>query len=89
MKPGLEKYEYGMKHNLQAPTTKEELVIPNDVQSALQTEIKAHEHFIDLAPSYKLMYMHWINSAKKEETRKRRIEKMIQLLKEKKKPWER
>jgi len=34
------------------------------------------------------MYVHLINSDKKEETRKRRIKKVVRLLKENIKPWE-
>ena len=87
-KTGLEKYEYGLKNNLQAPTTKKELIIPDDFKTALKNEKKANTNFNKLAKSYKIMYVYWINSAKKEETRKRRIKKVVTLLKENKKPWE-
>jgi uncharacterized protein YdeI (YjbR/CyaY-like superfamily) len=85
---GLEKYEYGMKHNLQAPDTDKDVKIPEDLHNALEKEKKAFENFYNLAPSYRIMYIYWIISAKKEETRKRRIDKAVQLLKESKKPWE-
>jgi len=85
---GLSKYEYGMKNNLQSPTTKEKLVIPEDLNKALKKEIKAHENFKKISKSHKIMYIHWVNSAKKEETRKRRINKAVILLRENKKPWE-
>ena len=87
-KTGLSKYEYGMKNDLQAPTIKEKLVVPKDFKIALKNETKADENFNNLAKSYKIMYIHWINCAKKEETGKRRIKKAIHLLKESKKPWE-
>ena len=85
---GLKKYEYGMKHNLQAPETDKNISVPEDLQKALETEKKALENFTNLAPSYRIMYIYWIISAKKEETRKRRINKAVKLLKESKKPWE-
>ena len=87
-KIGLSKYEYGMKHNLQAPKTEDKLTVPDDLKNALKKEKISEKNFNDLAKSYKIMYIHWINSAKKEETRKRRIDKTIILLKENKKPWE-
>jgi len=87
-KVGLEKYEYGMKNNLLAPATDENTKVPKDFQIALEAEKKALENFSNLAPSYRIMYIYWIINAKKEETRKRRIEKAVKLLKENKKPWE-
>ena len=87
-KAGLLKYEYGMKNNLIAPTTKDKIVIPNDLKNMLKKEIKAEKNFNKLAKSLKIMYIHWINSAKKDETRKRRVKNAIKLLKENKKPWE-
>ncbi|MCK4365446.1 MAG: YdeI/OmpD-associated family protein [Thermoplasmatales archaeon] len=78
---GLKKYEYSMEHNLQAPETDKNISVPEDFQKAL-------ENFTNLAPSYRIMYIYWIISAKKEETRKRRIDKAVKLLKESKKPWE-
>jgi uncharacterized protein YdeI (YjbR/CyaY-like superfamily) len=87
-KTGLEKYEYGMKNNLQVPTTKEKLVVPKDLKTALKNEINADKNFNNLAKSYKIMYVYWINSAKTVETRKRRIKKAVYLLSNNKKPWE-
>lgn len=88
MKAGLEKYEYGMKKNLQAPATDKNIEVPEDLQTALESDKTALENFTNLAPSYRVMYIYWIISAKKEETRKRRIDKAVKLLKESKKPWE-
>ena len=87
-KAGLEKYEYGMKNNLQAPATDKNIETPDDFQTALESDRSALENFSNLAPSYRVMYIYWIVSAKKEETRRRRIDKAVKLLKENKKPWE-
>jgi len=40
----------------------------------------AKSNFDQLAPSLKKQYIYWIGIAKKEETKKRRSEKAIQLL---------
>ena len=85
---GIEKYEYGMKNNLITPTTDKNIEVPKDLQTALKAEKRASENFYNLAPSYRIMYIYWIIGAKREETRKRRIKKAVQLLKESKKPWE-
>jgi uncharacterized protein YdeI (YjbR/CyaY-like superfamily) len=87
-KAGLEKYEYGMKHNLEAPATDKDIKIPEDLQIALKGNKKAKENFLNLAPSYRIMYIYWIISAKREDTRKRRIAKVVKLLEDSKKPWE-
>jgi uncharacterized protein YdeI (YjbR/CyaY-like superfamily) len=48
--------------------------------NALEANAKAGEAFNSLAPSYKLQYVGWIAAARKEETRRRRIEEAIRLL---------
>jgi uncharacterized protein YdeI (YjbR/CyaY-like superfamily) len=87
-KAGLEKYEYGMKNKLEAPATDKNIKVPEDLKIALETNKKALENFSNLAPSYRIMYIYWIISAKRKDTRIRRIEKAVNLLKESKKPWE-
>ena len=87
-KEGLEKYKYGIKNNLIAPLTNKKIKTPDDLKKALENNNKAFENFSSLAPSYKIMYIYWIISAKKEETRQRRIKKAVKLLSENKRPWE-
>jgi len=60
--------------------SKKELVIPSYVRDAFKANQKALENFNKLAFSYKRNYVGWIDSAKKEETRKRRLEEAIKLL---------
>jgi uncharacterized protein YdeI (YjbR/CyaY-like superfamily) len=52
-----------------------------ELSPALEMEFKKHkaarEFFLKQAPSYRKMVLHWIMSAKKEETRFARLEKMI------------
>lgn len=53
--------------------------VPEDLAILLSQQIKAKEFFETLSYSNKKKYIQWITSAKKEETRKRRIEKAINL----------
>src|SRR2546421_1896014 len=57
-----------------------ELVIPTYLSEALRANKKAWENFNRLTPSYRRQYIAWITTAKKEETRKRRIREAIELL---------
>ena len=57
--------------------TAKELVIPADLTEALSQNKTAQQNFNNFAFSYKRNYVGWINSAKKEETRKRRIEEAV------------
>jgi len=55
------------------------------LEEALKNNIKALEFFTSLAPSYKKHYIKWTGSAKKEETRMKRIKEAIELLENHKK----
>ena len=59
---------------------KQNLVIPSYLKDALAANKKALESFNKLAESYKRNYVGWIDSAKKEETRKRRLAEALSLL---------
>ena len=56
------------------------LEIPLEFKKALDQNKKAKEYFNSLATSYKKQYIGWIVTAKKEETRKKRINESIALL---------
>jgi uncharacterized protein YdeI (YjbR/CyaY-like superfamily) len=62
-----------------------ELIIPPVVITALSANKKAWENFNNLAPSYQRQYVGWITTAKKEETRQRRLNEAIILLEQGKK----
>jgi len=53
---------------------------PEDLLKAMRGNKKANEFFNSLAFSHKKEYVQWILDAKKEETRKKRIEKTINML---------
>ena len=63
---------------LEKDTAKRIVIVPQDFQDALNP--RAAEFFDGLAPSYKKAYVDWIESAKKEETRQRRITKSVEKL---------
>jgi len=62
------------------PPVRKELVIPPYMRVALAKNKIALENFNNLAKSYKRQYIGWITSAKREETRKRRLAEAIRLL---------
>lgn len=59
--------------------------IPKDLEAALNKNKKAKENFHKLAPSYRRVYIIWVERAKLPETRKRRIKQVVQRAKENKK----
>jgi uncharacterized protein YdeI (YjbR/CyaY-like superfamily) len=60
--------------------------IPPDLKRALVANKTARRNFENLAPSYKKHFIGWISSAKRDETRQRRIEKTVSMAAENKKP---
>ena len=62
------------------PQIRRDLAIPRYVETALKSNEKALENFNKLAKSYKKQYIGWVDSAKREETRKRRLAEIINLL---------
>ena len=64
---------------------RKELVIPSYIKEELAENKKALDFFNSLASSYKRNLVGWITSAKREETRKRRLMEAIRLLEQNKK----
>jgi uncharacterized protein YdeI (YjbR/CyaY-like superfamily) len=57
-----------------------ELNIPPGIKDALSVNKKAWENFNQLAPSHQRQYIGWITTAKKEETRQRRLKEALEIL---------
>ena len=57
-----------------------EVMIPEVVLRALQRNKKANAFFKSLSHSHKKAYIEWVESAKKDETRGKRVGKMIEML---------
>ncbi|MCF4967196.1 YdeI/OmpD-associated family protein [Nostoc sp. CMAA1605] len=55
----------------------EELIIPEDLQEALAVNEVANNYFVGFSNSTKKNILFWITSAKRPETRKKRIEQTI------------
>lgn len=62
-----------------------EIPLTPEIEKVLKANKKAWENFNNLAPSYRKQYVGWLRSAKKRETRERRLEEAIKLLTENKK----
>ena len=60
-----------------AYTSKTEPVTPVDLIKALKEDNVAHGNWENFSNSVKLMYIHWIESAKREETRTTRIIEVV------------
>ncbi len=54
--------------------------LPAYIQTALSNHPRALRHFEALAPSQRRRYFAWIESAKREDTKLRRLKKAIRLL---------
>lgn len=56
----------------------EALIVPQDLEAALNTKPVAKEYFEGLSKSVKKMYLHWVMSAKRPETRQKRITEIVE-----------
>ncbi len=54
--------------------------MPAELAAALQDNKKAQAFFASLAPSYKKQYIAWIATAKRDETRRKRLNEAMVLL---------
>jgi uncharacterized protein YdeI (YjbR/CyaY-like superfamily) len=59
--------------------------IPPELSKALAANKKAGQNFDKLAPSYRRQYIGWFLSAKRDETRKKRLKEIVRLLSQNKK----
>ena len=77
---GLEKIRIA-KHNgsWTALDDVENLVIPKDLQKKFDENNIAYENYKKFTKSYKKNYLYWLNQAKREETRQKRISEIISL----------
>ena len=55
--------------------------MPSELEAGLARSKKAANFFASLAPSYQRQFIGWITTAKREETRKRRLKEAMELLK--------
>jgi hypothetical protein len=68
------------------PDTKERVIeVPKDLMKELKKHKETKAFFDKLSYTHRREYVMWINEAKRDETRQRRIVKMIEMLKKKRK----
>ena len=54
-------------------------IIPEDLQAAFNNNPKAFENYENFARGYRKSYLYWLNQAKREATRQKRIEQIVAL----------
>ncbi|MCR8668543.1 YdeI/OmpD-associated family protein [Aestuariibaculum sp. M13] len=54
-------------------------IIPEDLQQEFDKHTEAYNNYLNFAPSYRKSYLYWLNQAKREATRKKRITEILQL----------
>jgi uncharacterized protein YdeI (YjbR/CyaY-like superfamily) len=59
---------------------RETQALPAYIKKALKTDACAWQYFGQLAPSYRQAYIGWIDSAKRDETKARRLREALNLL---------
>lgn len=77
---GLEKIEIAKKNGKWYQESKMNYELDKKYFKTLYSNQKALHEYQKLRPSYKKQYINWIMSAKKDETKIRRTEKMIDML---------
>jgi len=60
-----------------AYSSKKMFDLPDELVNALKKNHTAWENFNNFAPSYKNNYIHWVISAKREETKIKRINEVV------------
>ena len=77
----MEVNEKGLKPAARKPK-KADIDPPEDLTAALRAEPDAMKAFDEMAPGYRREYIEWIDEAKREATRRRRIEKAVSQISE-------
>ena len=75
--PGLKRAPTGRSGDAPRPSV---VALPSYIEKALQSRPRAWQHFKQLAPSYRRAYIGWIDSAKRQETKERRLREALGLL---------
>jgi uncharacterized protein YdeI (YjbR/CyaY-like superfamily) len=79
MEPGLKAYKEAVKFpdRIYDSQPKKKLIIPADLLEELKMNGKAWDNFISFPESAQQLYLRWLDSAKRSETRLRRINKIV------------
>lgn len=88
IRQAVELNEKGIKVAKKKPVEKKELVVPNDLTAALAKNKAAKTAFENFNYSHKKEYVQWIEEAKTEATRNKRLAATVEMLAEgKSKNW--
>lgn len=63
--------------NLKVVSKKENIIIPDDLKKALIISKKASENFKKFAYTYRKEYVQWVENAKQQNTRERRVNEVV------------
>jgi uncharacterized protein YdeI (YjbR/CyaY-like superfamily) len=77
--PGIERAPTDRGYGSRPPRFKMPSKLPPYIQTALENHPAALRHFEALAPSHRRRYVGWIESARHEETKARRLKEAIRL----------
>ncbi len=69
-----------------AYSSKDTPTMPDDLLEALNLNKTAHDNFMAFPNSARFMYIHWINDAKRDSTRARRINRVVERAEANRKP---
>jgi uncharacterized protein YdeI (YjbR/CyaY-like superfamily) len=75
--PGLERAPTSRSGDAPRPSA---TAIPSYIEKRLKADPRAWQYFEQLAPSYRRAYIGWIESAKREETKEKRLREALSLL---------
>jgi uncharacterized protein YdeI (YjbR/CyaY-like superfamily) len=75
--PGLNRAPTSRRSDAPRPSVS---VLPSYIEETLKTIPRAWQYFKQLAPSYQRAYIGWIESAKREETKEKRLREALSLL---------
>ncbi|MFI5317310.1 MAG: YdeI family protein [Myxococcota bacterium] len=77
---GLAAFKVPPRPNRRPQIADTHLVEPPDLTSALRKDKQARENFAEFAPSYRRAYLYWITTARRPDTRARRIAEAVERL---------
>lgn len=75
--PGLKRAPTSRSYDAPRPSVS---AIPSYIKQTLKTNPRAWQYFEQLAPSYRRAYIGWIESAKREDTKEKRLREALSLL---------
>ena len=78
--PGIARAPTSRGYDPRPPRLEMPSKLPADFKAALSTQPAALRHFEALAPTQRRRYLAWIESAKRDATKRRRLEETVRLL---------